>query len=335
MIAVRHDRYGILAVREVDKPVPGAGEVLVRVHATSLNAADWYGFIGRPYVGRPVFGLRKPKSPVFGGDFAGVVEAVGADSGLSVGGEVYGYQSGALAEYVVVGDAALKPANLSFDEAAAVPLAALTALQGLRDHVGLRPGQHVLVNGGSGGVGTFAVQIAAALGADVHAVCSTGNLEQARELGASRVFDYTREDFTDSGEQYDVIFDNAGSRSWRAMRRVLAPRGMILLVGGPRHDRLLGPLGHVFRVKVAALPSRRRVAFFIAKPNREDLVAVRELVEAGKIRPVIEQRYSLAQIEEAVWAMADGHARGKRVISLAPAANSDKAGALPDRLSML
>ena len=232
-------------VQDVEKPEPAAGEVLVRVRATSLNAVDWYGLNGRPYVARPLMGLRKPKSSESGSDFAGVVEAVGAGvDGLEPGDEVYGAQGGSFAEYVVASKAiARKPANLSFEEAAAVPLAGLTALQGLRDHGGLQPGQRVLVNGASGGVGTFAVQIAKALGAEVHAVCSTRNVDQARELGADRVFDYTGEDFTRSGVRYDVLFDNAGNRSWVAMRRVLAPTGTVVLVGGPAeaHARAARP----------------------------------------------------------------------------------------------
>ena len=237
--------YGSLVVTEVETPTPAEGQVLVRVHATSLNAVDWYGFSGRPYAARALMGLRRPKSAQLGSDFAGVIEAAGAGVvGLSAGDEVYGCDGGAFAEYVVADDAVDRmPANLSFEDAAAVPLAGLTALQGLRDHGSVQPGQKVLVNGASGGVGTFAVQVAKALGAEVHAVCSSRNVEQARELGAAHVFDYTREDFTRCGARYDVLFDNAGNRSWAAMRRVLAPNGTVVLVGGERRKRLLGPLG--------------------------------------------------------------------------------------------
>ena len=240
-------------------PEPGEGELLVRVHATSLNAADWYAFSGRPYVARPLMGVRRPRSSETGIDFAGVVAAVGdGTTGFAVGDAVYGCQNGAFAEYVLVAKAvARKPANLSFEEAAAVPVAGVTALQGLRDHGGGRPGQKVLVNGAAGGVGTFAVQIAKALGADVHAVCSTRNVEQTRELGATRVFDYTREDFARSGERYDVLFDNAGNRSWRSMRTVLASDGTVVLVGGPREKRWFGPLGHIARARLAATLDRR------------------------------------------------------------------------------
>jgi NADPH:quinone reductase-like Zn-dependent oxidoreductase len=312
------ERYGSLAVRDTPTPAPTEGELLVRVRATSLNAVDWYGFRGRPYVARPLMGLRRPRSNGLGGDFAGVVEAVGAGAaGLAPGDEVYGSASGAFAEYVAVSASVeRKPANLSFEEAAAVPLAGFTALQGLRDHGGVGPGQRVLVNGAAGGVGTFAVQVAKALGAEVHAVCSTRNVEQAHELGAERVFDYEHEDFTRSDVRYDVLFDNAGSRSWSSMRRVLAPNGRVVLVGGPRSRRMLGPLGHIARVKLAATLHRRAAVFFIAKPNRDDLVTLRELIEAGRVRPVIERRCELAQLGEALRTMDDGHARAKIVVTI-------------------
>ena len=309
-------RYCTLVVADVEKPSPTAGTVLVRVHATSLNAVDWYGFTGRPYVARPLTGFSKPKSHEAGSDFAGVVEAVGDGVEFAVGDEVYGCQGGAFAEYVVASTkVGPKPANVSFEAAAAVPVAGLTALQGLRDHGRVRPGQKVLVNGASGGVGTFAVQVAKALGAEVHAVCSTQNVEQARELGADRVFDYTSEDFTRGGVRYDVLFDNAGNRSWLAMRRVLAPTGTVVLVGGPRR-RLLGPLGHVVRIMLASKLGRRRATFFLAKPNRDDLDALRDLIEAGKVTPVIEERYELAQIADAMRRMSDGHVRAKIVVTV-------------------
>jgi NADPH:quinone reductase-like Zn-dependent oxidoreductase len=308
--------YGSLVVEEVQRPEPAEGEVLVRVHATSLNAVDWYGLSGRPYVARPLMGIRKPKSRELGGDFAGVVEATGDGvDGFVRGDEVFGYEGGAFAEYVVAKKAiGRKPANLSFEESAAVPIAAFTALQGLRDHGGVQPGQRVIVNGASGGVGTFAVQIAKALGAEVHAVCSTRNVEQAHELGAERVFDYAREDFARSGSHYDVVFDNAGNRSWPSMRRVLAPNGTVVLVGGPR-KRMLGPLGHTVRITLAAKLGRRKAVFFVAKPNHDDLTVLRELIEAGLVRPVIERRYEFAQIAEAMREM-DGHARAKIVVTV-------------------
>jgi NADPH:quinone reductase-like Zn-dependent oxidoreductase len=192
----------------------------------------------------------------------------------------------------------------------------LTALQGLRDHGAVKPGQRVLINGASGGVGTFAVQIAKALGAEVHAVCSTRNVEQAIALGADRVFDYASEDFTRSGVRYDVLFDNAGNRSWYSMRHALSSNGKVILVGGQRRKRTLGPLGHIVRVKLASKLGRRTASFFIAKPNRDDLATLRDLVEAGHVKPVIEQRCQLVQIAEAMRKMGEGHARGKTVVTL-------------------
>jgi len=308
--------YGSLDVQDAERPTPAEGEVLVRVHATSLNAADWYGVHGRPLVARPLMGLVRPKSSESGSDFAGTVEAVGPGvDALAPGDEVHGCAGGAFAEYAVAGKAiARKPANLSFAEAAAVPLAALTALQALRDHGHVEAGQLVLINGASGGVGTFAIQIAKALGATVDAVCSTRNVDQALRLGADRVFDYTREDFTRGGARYDIVFDNAGNRSWLSMRRVLAPHATVVLVGGPR-KRLFGPLGHVLRIVLASKLGGRRAVFFIAKPNGTDLDILRDMTEAGQVTPAIGQRYELGQIAEAMHAM-DGHAQAKIVLTV-------------------
>jgi NADPH:quinone reductase-like Zn-dependent oxidoreductase len=317
MKAVVVERYGRLEEREMATPTPSAGEVLVRVRASSVNALEWYTMTGRPWIARPMMGIRRPRSPEFGSDFSGVVEAVGDGvTGLAPGDEVYGSRHGALAEYVVATAVERKPANLSFEEAAAVPVAAFSALQALRDHAAVQPGQKVLVNGAAGGVGTFALQIAAALGAEVHAVCSARNVSQSEALGATRVFDYGREDFAGSGERYDVVLDVAGNRAWRSMRRVLAPGGVVVLVGGPRRRRATGPLGHFARILLAAKLDRRRAKFFIAKPNPDDLVALGELIEAGRVRPVIERRYALGEIAEAMRAMADGHARGKHVVTV-------------------
>ena len=317
MKAVVVERYGRFELRELPKPSPAAGEALVRVHASSVNALEWYTVSGRPWLARPMTGIRRPRSPELGSDFAGVVEALGEGvTNLAVGDEVYGSRHGALGEYVAATAVERKSAGLSFEEAAAVPVAALSALQGLRDHGRLQPGQKVLVNGAAGGVGTFAVQIAAALGAEVHAVCSSRNVEQSGTLGASRVFDYGRVDFAESGERYDVVLDVAGSRSWRALRRVLAPEGIVVLVGGPRGRRFAGPLGHVARILLAAKLTRRRATFFIAKPNREDLAVLCELIDSGQVRPVIERRYELAELGEALDAMRRGHASGKHVVVL-------------------
>jgi NADPH:quinone reductase-like Zn-dependent oxidoreductase len=213
-------------------------------------------------------------------------------------------------------EVARKPANLTFEEAAAVPVAALTALQGLRDHGQLGPGQKVLVNGASGGVGTFAVQIAKALGAEVTAVCSTRNVEQARSLGADRVIDYTREDFTRSGERYDLILDVAGTKSWSRYRRVLKPHGTLVMVGAPKANRLLGPLGHIARVRLAAWRGSQKAVFFVAKFNKPDLDALRELLESGNVKPVVEKRYELGEVADALRYMGEGHAQGKIVISV-------------------
>ncbi len=321
MRAIVHDRYGspeVLKLEETEKPEVADDAVLVRVHAASVNRLDWYGVTGTPYVARVLGGLRRPKDPGLGVDFAGTVEAVGKDvTHVRPGDEVFGGRTGAFAEYVSVKDAVVpKPANLTFEEAAAVPVAALTALQGFRDKAKLQPGQTVLVNGASGGVGTFAVQIAKALGAEVTAVCSTRNVDQARALGADDVVDYTREDFTDRGRRYDVLFDVAGSRSWRACKRVLEPEGILVMAGAPQSNRVIAPLGHIARLRLASVPSSRRFAFFVANLNREDLGVLRELIEAGKVTPVVERRYELTEVSDALAYMGEGHARGKIVIAV-------------------
>src|SRR6266496_4058928 len=255
MKAIVRDNYGppdVLELEDVDKPELGDDGVLVRVRACSVNRVDWYDVTGRPWIARPMTGLRRPKSRLTGRDFAGTVEAVGKDvTDLQPGDDVFGGRSGggSFAEYVCARmGVARKPANLTFEEAAAVPVAALTALQGLRDHGQLQPGQKVLVNGASGGVGTFAVQIAKALGAEVTAVCSTRNVEQARSLGADDVIDYTREDFTRRGGRYDVILDVSGTKSWSRYTRVMNPDATLVMIGAPPRNRLLGPLAHVIRV---------------------------------------------------------------------------------------
>src|SRR5215212_158753 len=270
MKAIVGEKYGapdVLELQEVEKPEPPDDGVLVRVRAASVNRVDWYGMTGTPLVARPMTGLRRPKSPLIGVDFAGRVEAVGKDvTDLKPGDDVFGGRSGntgSFAEYVCAQKGiARKPANLTFEEAAAVPVAALTALQGLRDHGQLQPGQKVLVNGASGGVGTFAVQVAKALGAEVTAVCSTRNVEQARALGADRVIDYAREDFTRAGERYDVILDIAGSKPWSRCRRVMNPHATLVIIGGPK-GRLMGPLGHIGRTKLAAWRGSQKAVFFV------------------------------------------------------------------------
>jgi NADPH:quinone reductase-like Zn-dependent oxidoreductase len=322
MKAIVRERYGspeVLELAEVEQPELEDGAVLVRVRAVSVNRSTWYAVMGRPWVARPMMdGLRRPTTRLISGDFAGTVEAVGKDvAGLQPGDDVFGTSSGAFAEYAVAGIAvARKPANLTFEEAAAVPVAGITALQGLRDHGQLRPEQAVLVNGASGGVGTFAVQIAKALGAEVTAVCRTGNVDQARALGADDVIDYTREDFTRSGRRYDLLFDNAGSKSWSACRRVLDPNGTLVLVGAPIADPFFGPLRHIARKKIASLRGSQKLVFFVAKPNTPDLNVLRELIEAEKVRPVVERRYDLSDVAAALRYMGGGHAKGKIVITV-------------------
>jgi NADPH:quinone reductase-like Zn-dependent oxidoreductase len=323
MKAAVRDRYGspdVVELREVERPAPADDEVLVRVRAASLNMADWYAVAGRPYVGRTQMGLRKPKSNRLGVDYAGTVEAVGKNvTEFRPGDEVFGGRDGAYAEYVCArADRAivLKPANVTFEEAAAVPIAAITALQGLRDKGQLQPGQRVLINGASGGVGTFAVQIAKALGAEVTGVCSTRNVEMVRSLGADHVIDYTREDFTRSDERYDLMLDVAGSRSWSKIRRVLSPEATLVIVGGPKTNRMFGPLGHVVKVRLGGLLARRKVAFFIAKFNKADMLILRELLEAGKVTPVIDRRYELSEVAEAFQYLGEGHCRSKVVITV-------------------
>jgi len=262
-------------------------------------------------------GLPKPKSNRLGVDFAGTEEAVGRDiTQFRPGDEVFGARDGAFAEYVCVRNAvAPKPANLTLEQAAAVPVA-VTALQGLRDKGQIQPGQKVLINGASGGVGTFAVQIAKAFGAEVTGVCSSRNVDLVRSIGADHVIDYTREDFTRSDRRYDLMLDVAGSRSWSECRRVLNPQATLVIVGAPKGNRLLGPLSHIVRVRLAALPSSQKVVFFLAKTNRADMVVLRELLEAGKVTPVIDRRYELSKIADAFRSMGEGHAQGKIVITV-------------------
>jgi NADPH:quinone reductase-like Zn-dependent oxidoreductase len=321
MKAIVRDTYGspdVLKLAEIEKPELTDDRILVRVHAASVARGDWYTLTGI-YIGRAEMGLRKPKSRLVGGDFAGTVEAVGRDvTDFQPGDAVFGARSGALAEYACArtSSVALKPAHLTFEEAAAVPTSALTALQGLRDKGQLQPGQKVLINGASGGVGTFAVQIAKALGAEVTAVCSTRNVDLVRSLGADHVVDYTREDFTRSGERYDLMFDNAGSRSWSECKRVLKPHAIVVLVGGQMGSRLFGPMGHVLRMRIASVFSSRKAGFFIAKFNKADMEVLRELLEDGKVTPVIDRRYELNQIADAFRYMGEGHTQGKVVITV-------------------
>ena len=322
MKAIVHYSYGspdVLELREIDKPVPADDEVLVRVHAASLNILDWYGISGLA-IGRIGGGLRRPKDPRVGVDFAGVVEGVGANVKLfKPGDEVYGGRGGSFAEYVTIREQrgiAPKPAGVTFEQAATVPVAGLTALQGLRDHGQIQPGQKVLINGASGGVGTFAVQIAKAFGAEVTGVCHTRHIDAIRSLGADHIFDYAREDFTRSGQRYDLVLDVMGGRSWRDFRRVLNPNATFVLIGGPKTNRLIGPLAHIIRIRLAALRASQKVSFFIANVNREDLLFMNELLEAGKVTPFIDRQYALSELPQAMRHFAEGHPHGKIVIEV-------------------
>jgi NADPH:quinone reductase-like Zn-dependent oxidoreductase len=310
----------VVEIDEVPKPEPADDEVLVRIYASSVNRSDYYALGGAAVLMRPMIGgFRRPKDERLGGDFAGVAEAVGKDvTDIRPGDEVYGCRTGSFAEYVASKQAvARKPANLSFEEAASVPVAALTALEALRDHGELKPGQRVLVNGASGGVGIFAVQLAKALGAShVTAVCSPRNVEQARSLGADHVIDYTREDYTRSGGSYDLLIDVAGNHSWGANRRVLDPNGKRVLVGMPKGNKLVGPLARLGGFMFVRLFSKSRQSFFVCKPNRPNLAYLRELIEEGKVRPVVDRVYPLAEVAEALETMGEGHVQGKLAVRI-------------------
>jgi NADPH:quinone reductase-like Zn-dependent oxidoreductase len=322
MKAIVHHKYGppdVLELQEIDKPVAAADEVLVRVHAASLNILDWYGISGLA-IARIGGGLRRPKDPRVGVDFAGVVESVGANVRLfKPGDEVYGGRGGSFAEYVAIGEQrgiAPKPAGITFEQAATVPVAGLTALQGLRDKGQIQAGQKVLINGASGGVGTFAVQIAKALGAEVTAVCHTRHVDAIRSLGADHIIDYAREDFTRNGQCFDLVLDVMGGRSWRDFRRVLNPNATFVLIGGPKTNLLIGPLAHIIRIRLAALRASQKVVFFIANVNRKDLIFMNELMEAGKVTPLIDRQYKLSELPQAMRHFAEGHPHGKIVITV-------------------
>jgi NADPH:quinone reductase-like Zn-dependent oxidoreductase len=319
MKAIVGERYGppeVLELREVDRPRIEGDQVLVRVRASSVNPAEWYRVHG-PFFMRPAEGVRRPKRAALGTDVAGQVDAVGKEaSEFRPGDEVFGSGLGAWAEYAVARESHLvrKPANVSFEEAAAVPIAALTALQALRDHARVQPGQKVLVNGASGGVGSYAVQLAKWFGADVTAVCSTRNVELVQSLGADRVVDYTREDFTQLGDRHDAVLDIAGSRSFRELRRVLAPNARVVAVGAPMSVRGLGPLKHIIGTRLTALGRSQKVINFVSKITKDDLEAMRELLETGRVKSVIDRRYELREVPEALRYLGTTHARGKVVI---------------------
>ncbi|HEX6354966.1 NAD(P)-dependent alcohol dehydrogenase [Actinophytocola sp.] len=324
MKAIVQDRYGVLEFGTVDTPVAGDDEVLVEVRAASVNAWDWHVMRGDPYLSRLMFGLRRPRRRIRGRDFAGTVAAVGKNvTRFRPGDEVYGdlgALEGTFAEYVSVPDGQIerKPANLTFEEAAAVPLAANTALMGLRDVAGVQPGQRVLLNGASGGVGTFALQLAKSFGATVTAVCSTRNVQLVTDLGADHVIDYTQQDFTRAGEQYDVVFDLVGNHSLRALRRTVAPGGILVLSGGgvSRGGSLVGPMGLVIKAELVARFARDRIVRLTEAPSRENLVTLRELIESGKVTPVVDRTYPLTETAAAIDYVEVEHARAKVVISV-------------------
>jgi NADPH:quinone reductase-like Zn-dependent oxidoreductase len=323
MKAVVYRCYGSPDVVKLEKlatPVPADDRMLVRVHAASVNPLDWHYMRGKPYIMRPMAGIGAPKDIRLGVDFAGTVEAVGRDvTRFKPGDEIFGGADGAFAEYVTVrgnGSVALKPANITFEQAAAVPIAAITALQALRDQGKVQPGQHVLINGASGGVGTFAVQIAKVLGAEVTGVCSTRNLALIQSIGADHVIDYTREDFTRGSQQYDLIVDNVGTHSASEYRRVLKRHGMLVTVGGLSNGSWLGPMSDAIRTELLAPFVSQKMGFFMAKLNHDDLDYLRGLLQAGKITPVIDRRYKLSETSEAIRYLEAGHARGKVVVNL-------------------
>ncbi|MBL1084491.1 NAD(P)-dependent alcohol dehydrogenase [Streptomyces actinomycinicus] len=323
MKAVVQDRYGapdVLELRDVEQPVPGDDEVLVRVRAAGLNAYDWHLMRGDPYVARLALGPRAPRARIRGRDFAGEVAAVGRNvSGLRPGDEVFGEVDGTFAEYVSVPDAWVerKPASLTFEQAAALPLAGSTALRGLRDVAELRPGQRVLVNGASGGVGTFAVQIAKALGAEVTGVCSTRNTGLVRSLGADHVVDYTREDFTRAGRRYDVVLDLAASQSLSGLRRALTPTGTLVLGSGGRSGQFFGaPVLILQGVALSPLVRQRLRPLVGPAPSKEVLADLRELADSGKLAPVIDRTYPLDEAPEAIRYLEEEHARGKVVVTV-------------------
>jgi NADPH:quinone reductase-like Zn-dependent oxidoreductase len=322
MKAIIQDQYGspdVLEFQEVAKPRIGDSEVLVRVRAAGVNPGDWAIMSGLPYIARPVYGLRRPKNRVRGTDVAGHVEAVGGGvTRFQPGDEVFGWCTGSLAEYASASENALvpKPTNLTFAQAAAVPLAGIVALQALGDHGHVGAGQKVLINGASGGIATFAVQIAKSLGADVTGVCSTRNADMVRSIGADRVIDYTQEDFTRSGHRYDFILDNVANHSLSDLRRALTPGGTLVPNGGRFDNRWFAGGGRVIKSHVLNRFVSHMLRPFLVSPNLEDLVVLKELIEAGKLTPVIDRTYPLGEARLAIGHVGEGHARGKIVITV-------------------
>ena len=326
MKAIVYCDYGPsnLKLQEIEKPTPTDDQILVKVRAASVNPLDWHYIEGTPYIMRLLgVGLRKPKDTRLGVDYAGTVEAVGKNvTQFKPGDDVFGGRTGAFAEYLcarAAGSVALKPASVTFEQAASVPIAGITALQGLRDKGKIESGQKVLINGASGGVGTFAVQIAKSFGADVTGVCSTKNLDMVRSLGADQVIDYTKEDFTKSAQGYDVILDNVANRSLSECRRVLNPNGKYVLIGGGgvNESRWLGPgLTHALKAMVLSRFVSQKMGMMLAELNQKDLTVLGDLMQSGKVKPVIDRKYKLSEIPEAIRYLEEGHARGKVVITV-------------------
>jgi len=323
MKAIVQDTYGspdVLELRDIDIPEIKDEEVLVHVHAAGVGRDVWHVMAGLPYPIRLAgYGLRAPKNPVIGSDVAGVVEAVGKDvSTFQPGDEVFGIGKGSYAEYVCAQEDKLapKPENLTFEQAAVVAIMGSTALQALRDHGKARPGQEVLIIGASGGVGTYAVQIAKAFGADVTGVCSTAKVEMVRSIGADHVIDYTQEDFAEGEERYDLILDIGGNSSLARLRRALNPRGTLVIVGGEGGGRWLGGLDRQLRAMILSRFVGQKLGTFVSTQNHEDLLVLKELIESGKVTPVIDRTYPLAEVPEAMRYLEEGHARGKVVITV-------------------
>ena len=325
MKAATYRCYGppdVVRLEDIEKPSPKDNEVLVKVHAASVNPLDWHFMRGKPYIMRMMAGFGTPKDSRMGVDYAGTVEAVGRNvKRFKPGEEVFGGRDGAFAEYVVAREdraIVLKPANITFEQAAAVPVAAITALQALRDEGKIQPGQKVLINGASGGVGTFAVQIAKSMGAEVTGVCSTRNVAMVQSLGADHVIDYTKEDFTKGAQLYDLILDNVGNHALLDIRRVLTPKGTLVLIGGGGPDA--GPWLEVFsgpiKAKLLSPFVSQKLVFFMAELNPRDLTILGDLMQAGKMTPVIDRRYKLSETAEAIRYLEAGHARGKVVITM-------------------
>lgn len=338
MKAIVYYNYGspdVLQLEEIEKPVPNDNQVLVKIQAVSVNPFDWHFMEGVPYIARLLaFGPLKPTSPRLGVDFSGTVEAVGqnpaAAGQFKPGDEVFGGKVGAWAEYVVIAEKFLvkKPANITFEQAGSVQIAGLTALQGLRDKGKIQPGQKVLINGASGGVGTFAVQIAKHLGAHVTGVCSGRNVELVRSLGADQVIDYTKEDFTKSGQNYDVILDNVGNRSMSECRGVLTPQGKYVLIGGGgvNDNRWMGPIGLVVKLLLMKPFISQEMKMMLADVNKEDLTLLADLMQSGKVTPVIDKTYPFSEIREAVRHVETGRARGKVIVTLDNVSQTSLAG---------